>query len=405
MTADRTASGIRPDVPRTAADPAPPAGDFAAALDAATELAGMGPSSHNCQPWGLARLGGPAARRIAASLLGDAGDSEALTGEREYLALALDTDRSLGALAAHDVEMLVSCGAYWQVLLYALDAQGWSVHRLDLPPDGSGADLFGETWPASWTLLSLVELRRTGGPDGTLDALRKTVADRRTNRAPYAKRPVDPATFAALERPTPGALPSGGATVRHLTDGDLRRFVGLVRRYGGLDFSHGTAWRETHSFIRRDDAEAAALGTGFTMTQLFGPMSAPRSLFMRCALSPATMRLLRFTGYHRVLAWQLGAAVRQSAGISVLGWSTEHPDRAEMVRGGARLADYWLRVTRAGLALHPVSVVIQHDGPRHDVEATFGLPGRVFFVSRIGHPTAQFPPAPRRPAACFVRTL
>ncbi|MFD1660507.1 RedV protein [Streptomyces caeni] len=388
---DRTVDGAVPDH-----------AGFPAALDEATAIAALSPSSHNCQPWGLARLTSGAACRAAARHFGSAPGGD--DAGSEYLALGLDGDRSLGALPAHEVEMFVSCGAYWQTLLRALDSLGWSVHRLDLPA-ATGREVLGAGWPAGWMLLALVELRRTGRPDGTLDGLRAVARARRTNRAPYTPRAVASDMLAGLERPVAGAVPTADIDVRHLTGPDLRRFARLVSRYAGLDFSHGPAWRETYSYIRRDDTEAAELGTGFTLPQLFGRMSAVRQLLLRCALAPATLRILRFGGYHRVLADRLAAVVRRSAAISVLAWDTPAPDRAEMVRGGARLADYWLRATRYGLALHPVSVVIEHDGPRHVVEDVFGLPGRVFFVSRLGHPATAFPPSPRRPVASTLREL
>lgn len=398
--------GTRPPArPQAGPGDSPPASaGFARALNEAAEIAALSPSSHNCQPWGLARLTGRDARQAAAARLGGTA-APGETADREYLALALDADRSIGALASHAVEMVVSCGAYARLLLRALECQGWAVTRIDFPAGDAGPALAGADWPAHWTLLALVELRRAGPPDSALESLRGLAGARRTNRAPYAQRPVDAATLAALERPAAHRLPADGTVVRHLTGGDVRRFTRLVARYGGLDFSHGAAWRETHSFIRRDDTEAAALGTGFTLTQLFGPLSAPRSFFLRCALAPRTMRFLRFTGYHRVLARKLAAVVRRSPVVSVLSWGTAEPDRARMVLGGMRLADYWLRATRAGLALHPVSVVIEHDGPRREVERAFGLPGRVFFVARLGHPSAEFPPAPRRPATSCLRTL
>ncbi|MGH3377803.1 MAG: hypothetical protein ACRDP6_24020 [Actinoallomurus sp.] len=371
---------------------------FPDALRAASEIAALSPSSHNSQPWALAWLTSSRARRSAAALLGGSAADE----EREYVALALDRGRQLDSLPAHAVEMLLSCGLYWQILLRGLAAQGWAVERLRFG-DG-GERMIDEGWPAGWSPLCVAELRPAAASDEGLAELRETAGARRTNRAPYRADDVDPALLESLVAPSTAAAEDAQVTVTYLrSERDRKRFAGLVARYGGRDFSHGGAWRETHSYLRRSPAHAAARGDGFTLTQLFGPMSGPRRLFLRTALNPATMRVLRFGGYHRILAWRLAAITRPTPVIVAMGFDGDAPDLATTVRAGARLADYWLRATRAGLALHPISVVLQHDDVRRALQDRFGLPGRTFFVSRLGYPTAEFPQVAHHAVAC--RTL
>jgi hypothetical protein len=200
----------------------------------------------------------------------------------------------------------------------------------------------------------------------------------------------------------------------------------LVARYGGRDFAHRAAWRETHAYIRRDEAEAARAGDGFTLGQLFGELSPPRRLGMRAALAPATMRLLRHAGYDRFLARQLAAAVRRSSAAVALCFDesdgSEHPgipaspgdaggsggrapDAGSVLRAGAALAGYWLAATRAGLALHPVSVVLQHEDVRAACERRLALPGRALFLSRLGYPVTAFPSSHRRSPSHALRRV
>ncbi|MCF6526493.1 RedV protein [Streptomyces sp. JJ36] len=391
---------------------------FPRALREATAIASLSPSSHNCQPWALARLTGDDTRAAAAAELGTGAPEgpepgAGAPGAAEYLALGLDRTREIGSLAAHAVEMRVSCGAYWQLLLAALEAQGWSAGRLRFfDADDDGPRVLGTGWPRDWTLLALVELHRAEGTedtedtDGPLEQLRTTAAARRTNRAPYREDPVEPALLERLTVPSAGAAQDAPVTVTHLwSPDDRKRFGDFVARHGGRDFSHGAAWRETHSFLRRSATEAEARGDGFTLEQLFGPLPRLRHWFLRTALSPRTMTLLRWLGYHRLLASQLAVIVRRTPVITAMHFTTDTPGQADMVRGGARLADYWLRATREGLALHPVSVVIQHDDLRQSLGERFRLRGRPFFVSRLGRPTATFPPAPRHPDARTHRSL
>ncbi|GAA2461912.1 RedV protein [Streptomyces mauvecolor] len=376
--------------------PAPPARpsqpvSFDAALRDAMAIAVLAPSSHNCQPWGLAHFTSPGARRAAAHHMGRTEDSDST-----YLALALDRERSLVALPAHDLEMLLSCGAYWWLLLRALGIQGWAVAADGYPdhPLHPVSEL-GDSWPSTWALLAVVELRRHGVPDwDSLAELRTTATERHTNRAPYRKEPVDNELLFTLGQL--GDVTSAGTIIRHFTGADERaHFVRLLARHGGRDFSHTAAWRETHSFVRRDEAAAQAAGDGFALSQLFGPMSAPRRRLFSLALAPATMRTLRPLGYHRVFARGIAAAADKAPATVAMSLPDEAPGGASLVRAGGDLVDYWLRATRAGLAVHPVSVLLQHDDLRRALQSSLGLSGRTVFVARLGRPTTDFPAAPR----------
>ncbi|WP_328939593.1 RedV protein [Streptomyces tauricus] len=405
---------------------------FEHALREAAEIAALSPSSHNCQPWGVAWPTGRAARRAAERLVDRApadgpeapdrvsGDARGTGGRAtdEYVILALDRERELTSLPAHAVEMLVSCGAYRQILLRSLALQGWSTDRVHFVEPRAGQQTrgthdtwppLGDTWPVSWSPLCVVRLRRTDEPDvpdGSLAELRRTALARRTNRAPYRPEAVEPAVLDGLSASCTGVAEGADVTVRHLVaDRERAAFADLVARHGGRDFSHRQAWRETHSYVRRDEAEAAVRGDGFPLSQLFGPLSTPRRHALSLALAPTTMRVLRHAGYHRVLARQLARVVRPTPVVVAMGLADASPGVGATLRGGARLAEYWLRATEAGLALHPVSVVLQHDDVRKELQDRLGLPGRTFFVSRLGRPLTDFPRAPRRLGVRAVRTI
>ena len=373
---------------------------FAAALAEATALAALSPSSHNCQPWGLAWLTGPD-RAHAAALLGGAGD-----GEEEYLALALDRTRSLTSLPAHELEMRLSCGAYGQLLLRGLAAAGWTVHRIRLCPDAGDGDRLGFGRLPGWTALGVLALRGGAGSPETAAELGRTARDRRTSRAPYGPGDLSPALAGLLDEPGSGLAAGHRVGVTHLTSAaDLGWFADLVARRAERDFSHPTAWRETHSFLRWSDAEAERRGDGLRTSQVFGPLPRWREVLTRLAVAPAGMRMLRPAGYPRHLAAQLAALVRDTPAVVVLGFDVERPGDADALRGGAVLLDYWMQATRAGLALHPISVLVQHDRCRREIETRLGLPGRAFFVGRVGRPATPAPRSARRPAAAAVRLM
>ncbi|QDQ14797.1 RedV protein [Streptomyces spectabilis] len=412
MTADWT------QAPGTAVPAVPTDPGFEAALGAAVRVAALSPSSHNCQPWAVAWARGGGARAAAARAVPGA------SGSDQYLVLALDRERRLRALPSLHVEMLVSCGAYGQLLLRALGAQGWAVAGLRFAPGGLEGPLAAgwpwqepgpADWPRTWAPLCVARLRPApGGPAEDLRALRDTAEARRTHRAPYRPQPVAPDVLDRLAAPTGTAVArDADVGVRHLTsDADRAALADFVARHAGRDFSHGPAWRETHAYLRFSAADAAAHGDGFTLAELFGPLSRPGEWARRLALAPMTMRLLRHVGYPGLLARQLARIVRPTPALTVLSLTgTRAPTLADGVKGGARLADYWLGATAEGLVLHPISAVLQHDDLRHALEDRFRIPGQAIFLSRLGRPATDaagvsgLPRSRRRPAHAPLRTI
>ncbi|HZU57919.1 MAG TPA: hypothetical protein VFA06_18745 [Actinocrinis sp.] len=361
-------------------------------MSQAAKVAALSPSSHNCQPWALAHLAGDEARSAAAKLFHDD-----VAGPHRYLALALDQDRRLTALAAHGLEMLLSCGLYGQLLVRALAAQGWTLAQAGFLEED--APKLHPRWPERWTALGVLKLVPGVHAAESMSELSAAAAARCTNRAPYLNEQLDPAVLEELKAPGTALCENHDIQVHHLFRAEDRsQFARLLARHGGRDFSDLTAWSETFSFIRSPQ-EAAGHGDGFTLAQLFGPMRPTRRHLMKLALAPRTMRALRHLGYPRLLAGQLAALTRETPTISILSLPTAAPTAHDILRAGAYLTDYWLRATRSGLAIHPLSILLQHEDARRDLQSRFNLPGRVFFVARLGRPTRAFPRTARRAAS------
>lgn len=373
---------------------------FEQALTTALEIAVTSPSSHNCQPWAVARLtSGPARRRAAAAGPSAAGDDVATP--HEFLVLASERNRELRALPAHRAEMRISCGLFWHLLRRALAAQGWTAEPAPMP---TAAELREVGLPPTWTPLRLARFRRSGEMPESLDGLRTLARRRQTNRGPYGDRPVTEAVLNELAGRRAGAEPR--IHIRHLrSDDERQRFARFVARHGGRDFAHRDAWRETHSFIRPTESEAAASGDGFALTHLFGPLSPAQRRLRRVVLAPPIMAALRVTGFPRVLSGQLAAVVRRSPVIVSMSLPDADGTDSDMIAAGEVLSEYWLRATGLGLVLHPISVVVQHGDLRRKLQAEFDLPGGVFFIARLGYPTMRFPPSPRHAATASLRAL
>lgn len=379
---------------------------FIAALSSAAEIAARSPSSHNCQPWALAVLVSPEARAAVGDVPGEA-------APRQYLAIALDEDRSLRALPAHATEMVLSCGMYWELLTGALAALGWQVTATwragDAVPGGSPPGVAPWIisppvgWPRAWVPLAVGAAVPGPGAPAKLASLRALTRQRRTNRGRYRM-----AGSALDELHADQATGTGGTAVhvRHIRDArDRAEVARLVARYGGRDFAHAAAWRETHSFIRRNRADAEQRGDGFTLEQLLGPLSRPKELLLRAALAPGTMRVLRVAGYPRLLATQLAREVTRSPGLVVIAAENAEPGAGDLFRAGSAIARYWLAATGHGLALHPVSVVLQHEEVRRLLQRALGVMGRAVFLARVGTPLTEVPQTPRRAPQANWRTF
>ncbi|MCQ0015253.1 hypothetical protein [Actinomadura madurae] len=370
---------------------------FADALSAALDIAALSPSSHNCQPWGLARMASPPARAAVSAALGAAPEAGG-----EFLVLAADRERRLGALPAHALEMELSCGLYWRFLERALAAQGWTRVRSRVFPREASPSGLG--LPGTWEPLCAAEFRREGSrtarsapspasPGTATPTGRRSVPTRSTRRC----SPRSPATGGrgrAAGRRQASAVLAGTVPVRRVRRGAR-----------GRDFAHAGAWRETHSFIRWSAGAASARGDGFTLEHLFGPLPAHDRWARRLALAPAVMAALSRIGYPRFLAGQLAAVVRRSPVIVLMGLPGGGPRAARRAvgRGGARglLAGRHRRRPRPAPDQHRDPA--RRPPPRSPAAVLPARPRVLRGAARA--PRRRVPGVPRRPAAAACRAL
>lgn len=329
---------------------------FDLALREAIDVARFAPSSHNCQPWALASLAENGVPRLLVSV---------------------DATRALSALPSLATEMRLSCGMFLELLVAALAEQGFAVRVEDPPPT--------VCHPDTWTPLAVIAT--ASGVPRVAAWPTALVADRRTNRAPYQNRAVRPADRDALA----GAA-RDGVSIELCCDPLAIRAIGaFVGRNAGVDFADLRAWSETFRYIRFTDAPAV---DGFALDQLFGPLPIAVRRALRLALSPRVMRFARHLGVPRVMARELGKLVARAPMLVCVSVTDDAP-RTELA-AGRTVMDLWMRATARGLALHPVSAVLQHDELRQRFQQLVVPRGRAVFFARVGYPTTTFPPTPRR---------
>jgi nitroreductase len=351
----------------------------------------LAPSSHNSQPWAVAYLKSAPMRRALSDRIG----RDLFSSKEHWLLLALDTQLALDALPGHASEMRLSCGMFLQLALVALMECGFAAAVVGLEaPDASARAFRG--LPPAWRPLAAIGVGRGSTPAPPWSS---SLAQRRhTNRGVYSAAPVPQHTRAELEASAPlfGQLKEGSlARVHSVAEAEAVRALGaFVARNAAIDFAHDSAWRETYRFIRFSSRQVALAEDGFSIDQLFGPMLWPMRLLLWAALSPPAMRLLRHIGVPRWIAGQLGELVARTPLLLLVTARSAAP-WAELVAGGLCM-DLWMRATSAGLALHPVSVVLQHTDLRRRFEAMLGIDERVVFFARAGQAQSTAYQTPRR---------
>jgi 4-hydroxy-2,2'-bipyrrole-5-methanol dehydrogenase len=358
---------------------------FAEHLRRAVDVARRAPSSHNSQPWKVTHVADRGKRP----------DLPALPADRQAVLLSFDAGRMLKSLPSLRFEMYLSCGLFLGLLVEALEAQGYpcEAHWLCDHVEVTGTE------QGTGDLVLLAVGPRGQAREEAFGHLRALADARRTVRAPFRSEPVGEADAAALLRADRPADLTGGLLNMRIEAGraEIARVGRLVEAYGALDFSNYAAWSETYRYIHFDQTRPAE--DGFYLSSLVGPVSRTRSMLMRIAFAPAVMQALRVIGLPRKLARELGALVAGSPGLLSCALPDRRPGAKALVQAGARLMEVWLNAQRLGIAVHPVSVMLQHDEPRREIETLFGEPGRVVFFARFGYAAAQAAdvPSPRRP--------
>ncbi len=364
-----------------------PAGASHRSVRDAIAVARLAPSSHNSQPWAVASFESPEALRALAEWLG-----VRPRADERWLVLAVDAERALDALPSLATEMRLSCGMFLQLFAARVAEDGLAVRvvpcagKLGIPP------LAG--YPGAWTPLAAVAVSSGAARTAVWDS--GVASDRRTNRAPYDKRKVSETTRRALLGAEALFAPGDGRVSLQLFDDRalIERAGDFVGRNASIDFTDENAWRETYSYIRFGEHAAAVNVDGFALTQLFGslPPGVPRLL--QLALSPPAMRVLRRVGVPTFMAKGLGRLVGSAPLLACVSVDDAAP-WTDVVAGGVAI-DLWMRATAAGLALHPVSAILQHDELRVRFQELIAPRGRAVFFARLGYPTASFPPTLRR---------
>jgi hypothetical protein len=315
--------------------------------------AARAPSTHNSQPWRVRVL------------------------EPNEWTVEADTSRRLPAVDPADRELVLSLGAFLEVLVTAAAALGFDA-RIDEAPGGAFPPAVGR-----------VRLSRAPSSARGVEQLQR-IAQRRTLRKGYSSAPLAKDDLDALT----AAL---GPRARWFPPGT--READWLREVAVQSFEHQT-WREPAQqelarWIRFSDAEARRSADGLTPdTMEVGGLA---GFYMRHFMDPesVTAKNFRDRGVDAVRA-----QAREGAGWFALGALDE--SMGSLLGAGRALARMALLLRERRLAAHPMSQVLEEDPWRGEAVRTLGV-GSPQFVLRVGYVERYPEPVSlRRPVSAFA---
>lgn len=323
----------------------------------------LAPNPHNMQPW-IVDLSVP-----------------------DEITLSIDRTRLLPVTDPFNRQITIGCGAFLELLMMALTAQGQSA-TAELFPDGEPQPLLDDR------PLFRVRLARA---DTRPDPLFAQVLQRRTNREPYLDRPVAVGAVAALT----ASVPAGPAVLTVETaPARVARLRDLVYQGGVIEAHTPAAHHESvdRTFIGARDVAAHPWGISLDN----GMMTA---LNTAGVLTKAKMATPGTVAYDEALKYLKAGADTAQGFIWLI---TPDNSRASQILAGRAYVRANLAAAGQGLAMQPWSQGLQEYATQkplfdrlHRELAPGG--GRIQMLSRIGYPKAEIRPAPRRGLAAQLK--
>ncbi|MBI2391720.1 MAG: hypothetical protein HYV09_19175 [Deltaproteobacteria bacterium] len=301
------------------------------------------PSSHNTQPWRF-------------------------HVDRRRVDVWADGSRLLPVVDPYGRELVMSCGAALSFLVIALRRHGYAAH-VERMPDARAPEL-----------LARVSLAERVVPTEDEIALCNAIDARRTNRGPFAARPVPIASLISLR----GAAEIDGVWVDAVQDKARRHLLAELIAEGDRAQWEDPAFRdELARWLRSNRQQGAgdgipgyALGMGDLASQI-GPFVV--RTFDRGDGEAA-----------RDLELAEGAPV-----LAVLGTLRDRP--IDWLYAGEALGRALLRATVLGLSASFLNQAIEVGELRPRVARVVGIDGTPQVVVRVGFAETDVRPTPRRP--------
>jgi hypothetical protein len=297
------------------------------------------------------------------------------------IVLAVDTARLLPETDPFARQVTIGQGTFLEILVLALREQGFEP-RVEIFPDGEYGERPDDRPVARVTLERSDRVRH--------DPIFERVRSRRTNRSSYLEREVAPPTLAALL----ATSRSPAVEVRATLEPGLRaRLAALALAAFEVEVMTERTWRESVDLMRIGASEIARHRDGIAVEGLLPWIGRGLGLANRAAL-------VKGGGYAARKAVAL-AAMQTGTARAWLWTTTAGNSRREQVLAGRAYVRLHLRATGLGLALQPMSQLMEEFSEMATLHQQFydalGLaPGTatVQMLARLGY-AAAVPPSPR----------
>ena len=318
-------------------------------------LASLAPSGHNTQPWLVEIV------------------------EPYHWIVGNDRRKWLPAVDPLQRETLLSLGAFLQNLEYAAHASGHECR---------------------WTLLAAtnqdervmdVRLVKAAAPDAVNVESMKL---RRTVRAGFLNDPLrkeDVANLVGAEKEFIHHLPAAGREAAFINEQTIEA--------NRLQIYRDPAQQELADWIRFSSADARKYRDGLTTGSLeIEGMAgwAVRNFYVKASVLKKDFRERGLEQVRREVSASAGWLIITSRDGSV----------ATLLDTGRRMQRLFLKVRARGIALHPMSQILEEPSTKQALPAAIRLGEHIQFILRAGYLSSYPPPVSlRRPASWFVRKL
>lgn len=300
----------------------------------------LAPSGHNGQPWTFHIDNG-------------------------VLQVRADRSRALPTIDPDDRELLIACAGTVHLATLALEHFG---HRpgIRLLPDDTDPDLLALISPGA----------RGAMPEA--HELFDAIVHRHSNRAPYQDTPLSGQELARLR----GAAAAHGAWLYPITEpARIAEAADLIAAGDRIK------WREP--VFRAELAERLIPNSGQRRDGMPG-----YAFGVPGVLAPLAPALVRHLDFGRARAAGDRKLAQATPVLAVIGTDSEEP--IAWLHAGLALSHVLLRATADGLATSFLSQAIEVPELRPRLAELLGHPGYPQLLLRVGYPTRDARPAPRR---------
>ena len=314
------------------------------ALDRAARDALRAPSIFNTQPWTW-RIDGAA------------------------LELRPDWSRHLRVADSLGNELLLSCGAALHHARVSLAADGWTFQVEALRPGGE--------------VLARITLVDRAPADPAAVRLREAIARRRTDRRPYADQPVPPDILAELAT----AAEAEGVALYRVRYDQMPMLAIAVGVAGATEMAQPEYVNELIRWTNRPEWSNDGVPAGTAVRKV------PRRVPVR----------------EFVVAPQEGMPVTPGGDLGAAYLILHGPDAADprsWLRAGQALSAVLLTAVSHGLAVAPITDVLEVANPRELVQSLVGGSAEPYALIRCGYPADDtvLPESPRRRAEDVIHS-